>query len=334
MTSLTWNQLVDSLQQSLYIPEGIEKLSTLEAAKAYARAGFYVLPVNPKSKNPGSMLGAGWPDQSTRDIETIEKYFRNPETAIALHVGKSDAIVFDVDEPKNLPPLLIRELLKEDVTFQTTRLVGDKRRAHYIFQVEDGSRYSNSIGSLGDGWGDIRGCNGVIIASPSNHVNEFGYYKWQKTGLIPTLPLSIDMMLPKRKGGGVTHVSELEAQSFFDNYVGNSYPQLLNSKLTYLKENPPVIGTRHRRFQNLLLGIFADSSVGFYPANFAASETLKLFDSMKPKSEQEPKEFVDMVRWAIGKVDAMTIEEKALHAYKNAPHLDKEIMKWVRSNGN
>ena len=55
---------------------------------------------------------------------------------------------------------------------------------------------------------------------------------------------------------------------------------------------------------------------------------------MKPKSEQEPKEFVDMVRWAIGKVDAMTIEEKAVHAYKNAPHLDKDIMKWVRSNGN
>lgn len=85
---------------------------------------------------------------------------------------------------------------------------------------------------------------------------------------------------------------------------------------------------------NLLLAIFADSSVGFYPANFAVSETLKLFDSMKPKSEQEPKEFVDMVRWAIGKVDSMTIEEKALHAYKNAPHLDKEILKWVGSNGN
>ena len=332
MTSLSWNQLVDSPSQRLYIPEGIEKLSTLEAAKAYARAGFYVLPVNPKSKNPGSMLGAGWPDQSTRDLETIEKYFRNPETSIALHVGKSDAIVFDVDEPKNLPPILIRELSKENVTFQTTRLVGDKRRAHYIFQVEDGSRYGNSIGSLGDGWGDVRGCNGVIIASPSTHINEYGYYKWQKAGVIPHLPQSIDLMLPKRKGGSITHVSELEAQSFLDKYVGNSYPQLLNSKLTYLKENPPIINTRHRRFQNFLLATFADSSVGFYPAKLAVSETLKLFNSMKP--EQGPKEFVDMVRWAIGKVDAMTIEEKALHAYKNAPHLDKEIMKWVHSNGN
>jgi hypothetical protein len=334
MTSLSWNQLREYFPQPLYIPDGVEKMSTCEAAKAYAEAGFYVLPVNPKTKNPGSMLGAGWPDLSTRDIATIEKYFRNPETAIALHVGKSGALVFDVDEPNNLPPLLLRELFKETVLSQSTRLVGDKRRAHYIFQVEDGSRYGNSIGSLGDGWGDIRGCNGVIIASPSNHVHEYGYYKWQKTGIIPKLPLSIEMMLPKRKGGSVTHVSEFEAQSFFNKYVGNSYPELLQSKLAYLKENPPVQGGRHGRFQIFLLGAFADSSVGFYPANLVLAETLNLFNSMKPKTEQGPKEFVDMVRWAIGKVDAMTIEEKALHAYKNAPHLDKDIMKWVRSHGN
>ena len=334
MNSLSWNQLVDSLPQRLYIPEGIEKLSTLEAAKAYARAGFSVLPVNPKSKNPGELLGAGWPDLSTRDSKTIERYFRNPETGIAIHVGKSGAIAFDVDNPEKLPPTLLRELVNSAVPMQSTRMDGDKRRGHYIFQVDDGSQYGNSLGHLRGEWGDIRGCNGVIIVSPSTHAHKYGYYKWQRTGVVPKLPTSIDLLLPKRQGGGITHVTNTEAQAFIDRYIGNSYSELLNFKLEYLKANPPATNTRHSRFLNFLLGTLSDSAVGFYPAHIALAETHKLFNLFKPKEEQGLSEFKDMVLWAIACVEAMTIEEKALHAYKNAPHLDEEIMKWVNSRGN
>lgn len=334
MTSLTWNQITDSLSPSLYIPEGIEKMSTLEAAKAYARTGFYVLPVNPKSKNPGSMLGAGWPDLSTRDIKKIESYFLNQETALAIHVGKSGAIVFDVDDPNKLPQILSRELFNSSVPMQSTRMDGDKRRGHYIFKVDDGSRYGNSLGKLNGDWGDVRGCNGVIIVSPSDHVHEYGYYKWQRTGALPKLPECLDLLLPKRIGGGFTSVTTQEAQAFIDKYVGNSYPDLLLAKVNYLIENPPARNTRHTRFLNFLLARLTDVSVGFYPAHVALTETQKLFNQFKSKDEQSPNEFKDMVHWAIACIESMTVEEKALHAYQNAPHLDEEIMKWVRSNGN
>ena len=334
MTSLTWNQLVDSPSQHLYIPEEIEKLSTLEAAKAYARAGFYVLPVNPKSKNPGSMLGAGWPDLSTRDIKTIESYFLNQETALAIHVGKSGAIVFDVDDPNKLPQILLRELFNSAVPMQSTRMDGDKRRGHYVFQVHDGSRYGNGLGKLNGGWGDIRGCNGVIIVSPSDHVHEYGYYKWQRTGVLPLLPFALDLLLPKRQGGSFTEASPVEADAFIAKYDGNLYPELFDFKLSYLKDNPPIKPGRHHRFQLFILGVLSDSTVGFYPANMAILETFKLFNILKPKDEQNFREFEGMVLWAISKVEAKTLEEKALHAYLNAPHLDEEIMKWVRSNGN
>ncbi len=334
MTSLSWNQLCESFPKRLYIPQGIEKMSTCDAARAYAEAGFNVLPVNPKSKTPSLMLGTGWPDKSTRDLETIKSYFRNPETAIGIHVGKSGALVFDVDEPNNLPPLLLRELSKEEVTFQSTRLVGDNRRGHYIFQVEDGSQYGNSLGNLGGGWGDIRGCNGIIVVSPSTHMHEYGYYKWQRTGTLPMLPATLEYLLPKRLGGSVSSANPAEAQAFVNKYVGNLYPALFRNKIGYLKDNPPLKNNRHFRFQGFLVGVLSDASVGFYPASMAISETLKLFNILKPIHEQNFREFEGMVLWAISQAEAKTVEEKAMHAYQNAPHLDEEIMKWVRSHGN
>ena len=334
MNSLSWNQLVDSLPQRLYIPGGVEKMPNREAAKAYAEAGWPVIPIDPKSKNPGGQLGPGWPELSTRDPEIIESYFRNPETGIALHIGKAGAIAFDVDNPDKLPPILQNELFKANVPMQSTRLDGDKRRGHYLYGVDDGSQYGNSLGKLRGEWGDIRGCNGVIVVSPSSHPHQYGYYKWQRTGDLPKLPASLDMLLPRRQGGSLTYATPAEADAFINKYIGNSYSSLFNFKLSYLKENPPVKNNRHFRFQGFLVGVLSDSSVGFYPARVAISETFKLFNFVKPKDEQNFKEFEGMVLWAISAVEAKTIEEKALHAYQNAPHLAEEIMKWVRSNGN
>ena len=39
-----------------------------------------------------------------------------------------------------------------------------------------------------------------------------------------------------------------------------------------------------------------------------------------------------MVYWAMGMVEAMTVAERALHAYQYAPHLDAQIMEWVMKN--
>lgn len=99
MTSLSWNQMIDSSDRLLSIPENIETASVLQAALLYAQCGWYVLPINAGTKHPGSLVGTDWPEKSTRDEKRIREIFKFPNTAIALHVGRSGAIAFDVDEP-------------------------------------------------------------------------------------------------------------------------------------------------------------------------------------------------------------------------------------------
>ncbi len=146
MTSLTWNQMVDSFDSTLSIPENLENKSILQAALAYAKCGWYVLPINAGTKHPGSLVGTDWPEKSTQNDREIREIFKFPNTAIALHVGRSGAIVFDVDEPKQLSELLMRELFQTQVPFQSTRLIGDIRRGHYFFKVPNNVSYGNSLG--------------------------------------------------------------------------------------------------------------------------------------------------------------------------------------------
>lgn len=99
---------------SLGIPN-VDGLTLTEAALAYVSAGWFVVPVRPGTKNPGSVLGAEWPDQSSRDPGQIEQgWDEDPDYGIALHVGKSGAIVFDLDvENLNALPGEMREGLRK-----------------------------------------------------------------------------------------------------------------------------------------------------------------------------------------------------------------------------
>jgi hypothetical protein len=333
MSSLSWNQLTDSLNHQLSLPENVEKLTITDAALAYARCGWYVLPIAAGTKHPGSLLGTSWPEQSTRDPEQIKRLFKYPNTAIALHVGKSGAVVFDVDEPANLSLQLQLELLRANVPFQSTRLVGDERRGHYVFLVPNGCSYGNSLGGLGKGWGDVRGMNGIIVASPSPHQKEFGYYKWKRTGPVPLLPPTLAMLIPQRTGDSSGKLSFEEGRTFVSANNGNTYPALLQSRLAYLRENPPTINNRHTAIQRFLMSVLKDSTVGFYPASEALNQTQAFFYSIKSPDEQTPREFEGMALWAMAQVEAMTEDEKAFHALNTAPHLEVEIMKWWRSHG-
>ncbi len=81
-----------------WVPD-VAALSLVDAALAYAKAGWYVLPTDPADvKNPGSVVHGRWQDKSTRDPGQIRAWWReNPGNGIALHVGKSGAVAFDLD---------------------------------------------------------------------------------------------------------------------------------------------------------------------------------------------------------------------------------------------
>jgi hypothetical protein len=320
MTSITFNQLTDFLNRKLSIPENVDDLSITEAALAYARCGWYVLPIKAGTKHPGSLLGTAWPEQSTRDPEEIRRIFKFPDTDIALHVGKSGAIAFDVDEPLNLCLLLQQELFNSKVPFQSTRIRGNNYRGHYLFSLPLGISFGNSVGTLGADWGDVRGQNGVIVVSPSRHAHPDGYYKWKRTGTLPMLPTSLAICLPQRSGDSSSTLTFEEGREFISKNNGNSKPALLQSRLAGLKENPPSINGRHSAMLRFLCLVLKESAVGFYPAADALNQTQTIFNSIKHPSEQTPREFEGMAFWAMAQVEAMTSEEKAFYA---------ENMKWA-----
>ena len=114
-------------------------------------------------------------NHGSRDPKVIAAWFAGTDHDIALHCGRSGAIVFDVDHPELVPDVLRRHLLS--APFQSTR-PDEPRRGHYVFLQPPGRTIGNSNGRLGKAWGEVRGCNGVIIAQPSHH-KDGGRYRWE-----------------------------------------------------------------------------------------------------------------------------------------------------------
>ena len=170
------------------LPAGV---SVAVAAQAYAANGWYVLPVNPLTKHAGSVLGTGWPERSTRNAGMVRFLFAG-DVGLALHVGRSGAVVFDVDRPDLLPELLKEHLDVHDGPFQSTRQASPGR-GHYCYLQPPYVTLGNGKGSLRGEWGEVRGTNGVIIVQPTPHekVANGGLYRWGRTGNVPVLPSAL-----------------------------------------------------------------------------------------------------------------------------------------------
>lgn len=144
----------------LSIPELPPDVDILTAALAYAECGWYVLPVRRGTKkNPGSVVGDHWQDKSSRDPAQIAAWFAGTDRDIALHCGRSGAVVVDVDKPDKVPGEWAAHL--DPAPCQSTR-PDTPGRGHYAFAMPPG----RSIGNPTRPWGEIRGLNGVIMAEP------------------------------------------------------------------------------------------------------------------------------------------------------------------------
>ena len=114
----------------LHIPDIDPDADNLTAALAYAEAGWYVLPVKRGTKKPGSVVGDHWQDKSSRDPKLIAAWFAGTDHGIALHCGRSGAVVFDVDDPDKVPDVLRQHL--DSAPYQSTR-PDVPGRGHYVF---------------------------------------------------------------------------------------------------------------------------------------------------------------------------------------------------------
>ena len=91
---------------TLSIPEIPEGADNLTAALLYAEHGWYVGPLRPGAKNPRRRAGKVWHYQSSRNAEQIREWFSDTDYDVFIHVGRSGAVVFDVDYPDKTPAVL------------------------------------------------------------------------------------------------------------------------------------------------------------------------------------------------------------------------------------
>lgn len=167
-----------------------------EAAKIYAEAGYYVLPIVKNGKAiPPKKYGISY-SNAARTSKTIDKWF-NPDTGkfrgwnIGIATGREGGVfVMDVDRHGDengvatLNGIMEAEGALPSGPVQKTPNNG----FHYLFRWQDNA--TSSTGKLGPGI-DTRGgtdkcCKGHIVAFPSKIDGK--RYEWISAGPLPEVP--------------------------------------------------------------------------------------------------------------------------------------------------
>lgn len=293
----------------MFIPRVTDDSTPLEAALAYAEAGWYVIPVSREGdetgKNPGSILGGDWPRKSSRDSEQIREWFSSayPPRNIALHVGRSGAVVFDHDQ-KELPEVLTAAIRQTDPPRQNTPSGGE----HYVFAQPPGRNIGNSTGKLGPEWGEVRGQNGVIIVAPSISVGDNPVrYRWvNRNGTLqaPQLPDEVSELLPDA-GVHDRSATVIERAEFLDRYTGASASSMLQAVVDYYRKRAHA-GSRHETLIHCACWAMREARAGFYPARTAYDMLWQEFERTAGRERYIASEFEGIIDWAIGQTRAMS----------------------------
>lgn len=283
--------LVNGRRETPCVPD-VNGLSPLDAALAYADAGWYVLPVA-VGKHPGSIVHTDWPLLSSRDLDVLESYWdRHPDAGIALHMGKSGATGFDLDMDR-LPAELV---WAASGAVQYTRRRGG--RAHYVFASDE--IFVSHAWKLRDGTvvGDIKSGNSVIMAQPSPHPNPDGEYHWRAGDIgkpLPPLPdearAYLTLLTAKARwcGGndgvyGIEASDELVAQALSE-WIGDERMKALDGPVNSIREARSATRDTAR---DALRFIASEARIGFYPLETVVKEARSaMIESYNERGEPE-----------------------------------------------
>jgi hypothetical protein len=341
MTSLSYEDLLRDLGPRLEIPAFRGDESVLECALAYIECGWWILPIRKGSKNPGSILGDGWPQKSSSDIDQAQSWFGHGSNfGIAVHTGKSGAFVLDVDEYAELKTDM-REIIKSSkAPFQSTRS-NDPERGHYIFSVPSNKSYSNSPGGLGKNWGEVRTGNSVVVVYPSSHEKAIagGRYTWVVSGEVPFLPdgISVKIREINRSHSDVASIHTLE-DAELETFVRSLNGNLANELLQFRAENAHekfASGSRHNSLVKFLLEGFIEARAELYAASDFLDIALKAFLRVKPREQwTSSREFLDVARWAAAA--ACLESEEDLHQVRETglALLQPGVKAWLKAVSN
>jgi hypothetical protein len=290
--SITQNPADSAIERArrVEIPD-VTAMSLLDAALAYASAGLHVLPVR-SGKHPGSLVGKGWPDKSTRDPKLIEAYWnRDDPPGIAIHTGRSGLTFFDLDVD-----VIPAELawLRGGIVQHTRRGGLGSDRGHFGFVTGKELFVSGDL-TLADGRnvGEVRSGNTVIMLAPSPHPDadtKGGEYRWRASDLGRTIPPLPDEAREYLRPIGTTRAgvcaveatSGLVAEALAD-WTGDDRPKALDGLVDSIRTARS--GTRNTT-RNALRIAGSESRVGFYPLSIAV-ERIKaaMIESYRQRGE-------------------------------------------------
>jgi hypothetical protein len=298
----------------LSIPDIGDDDDNLTAALKYAEADWYILPVEPGTKHPGSIVGNGWPSMSSQDPKTITAWFAGTDYGIALHAGRSGAVILDVDEFDNIPDEVVAAIETTSCPYQSTR-ADQPGRGHYLLANDTGRRIGNGLGKLASQkkWGEVRGANGVIVVAPSKHPDG-GLYRWERTGPLPGIPDYIAEALPDSSTPEST-ASDAEIERFLNTHTETTKPEALTGLVKALKKKLMAGHSCHMSTLGILTDAMAESAAGYYDARTATRTLYPIYlhtvttgtstGRLLTKAEARSS-YAGIVAWAIGQAEAGT----------------------------
>ena len=300
---------------SLYIPDGINTLDALSAALSYADSGWYLVPVNTNigdGKHPGSVVGDKWQSKSSRDHKVIAGWFAGTDYGIALHCGRSGAVILDVDDPEAVPDAVLAAMETTGCPYQSTR-PDQPGRGHYLMANDTGRRIGNGLGKLATTpkWGEVRGANGVIIVAPSMH-SSGGRYQWQRTGDVPPIPDYLAEALPDSTNPEST-ATDAEIEKFLATHTETTKPQALTGLTKALAAKLAGGHSCHMSTLGVLTDAMAEAAAGYYDARTATRVLYPLYrDTVTTGTStgriltkvEARASFTGIIAWAIGQADA------------------------------
>jgi hypothetical protein len=312
---------------TLHIPEMLNEADPLTAALAYAEAGWYVLPVRTDTKHPGSVVGAGWPSMSSRDPKTIASWFAGTDHGIALHCGRSGAVVLDVDDYDNIPDDVITAIETTGCPYQSTR-TDEPGRGHYLMSNETGRRIGNGLGKLATTpkWGEVRGANGVIIVAPSVHPSG-GQYRWERTGSVPPIPDYLADSLPSSTNPEST-ATDAEIDKFLASHTETTKPEALIGLTKALTAKLAAGHSCHMSTLGVLTDAMAEAAAGYYDARTATRTLYPLYrdtvtagtSTGRILTKTEAKlSYAGIIAWAVGQAETNTgkARERVAEKYRD-----------------
>lgn len=296
---------------TLSIPDISDDDDTVTAALAYAAAGWYILPVQTDTKHPGSVVGKAWPALSSRDPKTITAWFAGTNHGIALHCGRSGAIVLDVDNYDTIPDEVLAAIETTGCPHQSSR-PDQPGRGHYLFENTTGRRIGNGLGKLATTpkWGEVRGANGVIIVAPSIHPDG-GHYHWRRTGPLPPLPDYLADALPDSTNPEDT-ATDTQIAAFFDSHTEATKPEALTGLVNTLTAKLDAGHSCHMSTLGVLTDAMQEAAAGYYDARTATralyppylhTVTTGTSTGRILTRGEAKKSYAGIVAWAIGQAD-------------------------------